>query len=97
MEAEKIQRGVVGTLQGGLSKYRETLSAGDRKNGADNRRAREKQSSMWAEFTFTSLIGLNLKTCLMQASSQPIMALLSKHAPDLHTMQPPHGHLEGSF
>lgn len=79
----------MGTLQGGLFKYREPLSTGDGKNGAANRRAREKQSSLWAQFMLTTLIGLNLKICLMQASSQPIMALLSKHTPDLHTMQPP--------
>lgn len=96
MDAEKIQKGAVGTLQGGLFEYRETLSAGEGKNGAANRSAREKQSSLWTEFTLTSLIGLNLNTCLMQASSQPIMALFSKHVPDLHTMQPPRGHLEGS-
>lgn len=55
----------MGTLQGGLFKYREPLATGDGKNGAANRRAREKQSSLWAPFMLTTLIGLNLKICLM--------------------------------
>lgn len=97
MNAEKIQkRGseqlegwpfrAVSTLQDGLFKITETLSAGDEKNGAANTRAREEQPSLWTEFTITFLAGLSLKPALCKLQTNQLWpcflsTLLSSYYP----------------